>query len=242
MGQLEKYGLYVLCLLIFLILGVTVMGSGAVAAPKNDAKAQRDGSASPQLAVGDPRDDGRDSGGARAAGDDRAAAKLPDIRKLLAATAAPKPAANDPSAADAAATRAGANDTAGPVGATAPANPGKGAGAPPATPPSQPVSAERPIYEIQRGDNYELIARERFGTRSLAGEIMRLNPKLDPKKLRPGHSIQLPTAAEVEAFLAKRAEKRTGVKLGGSYKIAKGDTLIGIAKRQLGSEGRLADI
>src|SRR5262245_54283598 len=32
MGQLEKYGLYVLCLVIFLILGVTIWGGGEVPA------------------------------------------------------------------------------------------------------------------------------------------------------------------------------------------------------------------
>ncbi len=38
MGQLEKYGLYVLCLLIFLILGVTLWGSGTVGAFEKNRK------------------------------------------------------------------------------------------------------------------------------------------------------------------------------------------------------------
>ena len=34
MGQLEKYGLYVLCLVIFLILGVTLWGGGDAVTPQ----------------------------------------------------------------------------------------------------------------------------------------------------------------------------------------------------------------
>ena len=39
MGQLEKYGLYVLCLVIFLILGVTIWGGGDLPPPGKNSTA-----------------------------------------------------------------------------------------------------------------------------------------------------------------------------------------------------------
>src|SRR5262245_14080211 len=50
MGQLEKYGLYVLCLVIFLILGVTIWGGGDL-----QASPKRGPSSSPSNLMADAR-------------------------------------------------------------------------------------------------------------------------------------------------------------------------------------------
>lgn len=214
MGQLEKYGLYVLCLLIFLILGVTLWGSGTV-------NAQLDGQKpAGQHLKAVPRGGPEDSAGTRSA-------KLPNFRELL--TPAPAPRKTPPPS----------GPKPGPKPESKPENGSAGAEKP-APPAAEP--AVRPTYKIQRGDNYESIAREQFGQRSLAAEIARLNPRLDPRKLLPGNEILMPTQAEVDAFVARRVGAKTGLQVGGRYTIVRGDTLIGIAKRKLGSEKRLADI
>ncbi|MCR9248031.1 MAG: LysM peptidoglycan-binding domain-containing protein [bacterium] len=257
MGQLEKYGLYVLCLLIFLILGVTLWGSGNVnngnggTAPVGHLNAGGDsnggssnGSATgpgasnrvdPVVNNGGSNGAGSNGGGSGSAANNGASGnvRLPNFRELLTPGSRPSPIANH-----AAANRGGATN----ASHRAAGNQRQPVQTPPKPAPKPAPVASRPTYKIQRGDTYESIARERFQTRSMVSEIARLNPRLDPLKLRPGLEILMPTKAEAETFLAGRAAKRAGVKLGNTYTIKKGDTLIGIAKRELGSERRLREI
>lgn len=258
MGQLEKYGLYVLCLLIFLILGVTLMGSGTVEANPDgqrdrqsvqDLNASREGGGA--LPVNDrdtTRSNGAPANGSPANGAPvngspanrspaNGGARAPNFRELLTPSARPS---NGGASSSVATPNPRPNTTPSNGGNNPPSN-GRTVTPDPA-PVHTPAPADRPTYTIRRGDNYESIARELFGTRALVGEIARLNPRIDPLKLQPNKTILVPTKAEAEAFIAQRAAKRTGVQLGGTYKIKKGDTLIDIAKQQLGSEGRLADL
>ena len=47
-------------------------------------------------------------------------------------------------------------------------------------------------YVIQEGDLLESIAREHLGSRNRWREIVELNPGLNPRNLKLGHTIRLP--------------------------------------------------
>lgn len=110
-------------------------------------------------------------------------------------------------------------------------------------------------YTIQRGDSLALIAKRRLGAESRWTDIQAANPGLDPKRLAPGTTIQLPADAKAGApstIVASAATKaapkpkrgggegtRAGTK---SYTIRKGDVLRAIARRELGDEGRWKEI
>lgn len=129
---------------------------------------------------------------------------------------------------------------------------------------SQPTStpaAGTTAYTIQRGDSLALIAKRQLGAESRWTEIQSANPGLDPKRLKLGATIQLPSGAAPQApaqnTLAKAATKvtpkstpapapapKTAVAKSGtrSYTVKKGDMLRSIARAQLGDEGRWKEI
>ncbi|MCA8977558.1 MAG: LysM peptidoglycan-binding domain-containing protein [Planctomycetes bacterium] len=231
MGQLEKYGLYVLCLLIFLILGVTLWGSGEI-----KDRGARERSVSKDLnatTVGDEVE--RSNGGrpidatAGSGGGNKAA--LPDFKALLQPQTPPK---KDP--------------TIGKGGRAVDVGEGGGPNQPevpvvnPEPPAPPPASTARGTHVIKSGDNFESIALKYFGERLLRVEISRLNPKLDPRRLQVDQEVVLPSAAEVEQFLAKRRPSRPTTVVGSSYTIVGGDTIEGIASRLLGSRKRSKEI
>lgn len=237
MGQLEKYGLYVLCLVIFLILGVAIWGG---------EPARAGGGPSPnQLVL---------SGG-------------PGSEKLASPPKPAEPAKKDlaPTPLDdllAASPRRTAGDRTKETGRDGGKEGGKEAGKPeskdgsaPAAPPA--ADTVRPTHKVKHGDTLEEIARERLGSKALAKEILRLNPKVEPTLLRVGKELVLPSKAELrqlqeaaaaaKAGAAKTAEVAAGkaapakvepAPAARSYQITKGDTFAGIAKRLYGSEKR----
>ena len=261
MGQLEKYGLYVLCLVIFLILGVAIFadGSPVQALPRRD------------LATLGSTPSGLGNVGQRV---DAPQPKLnaDDIANLFRV-------AEPPAAPPQPANRAGSSPS--PSPAPAPKS-GEGT-APPASPPSpspavdpgtgtQPANDVRAVHVVRAGDTFDKIARTVFGRASLAQEIQRLNPKLDPTKLRVGTEVVLPSRADlakkypdVAAAMpggdAKKAEpkdvpkgdaakndaakndaKPAGPAGTRSYTIRKGDTFEGVALALLGKKTRTDEI
>jgi nucleoid-associated protein YgaU len=48
------------------------------------------------------------------------------------------------------------------------------------------------IYEVQSKDNLTQIAREQLGSETLWKQILKMNPGLDPAKMRPGMKVKLP--------------------------------------------------
>lgn len=226
MGQLEKYGLYVLCLLIFLILGVTVMGSGEVA----DA-ASRQGEMAKLAGPGRPEQ----LGGLQARPDANGPAggsgvtTIVDILRPNPLPEKPEPKVEP-----------------GPHGEL----PEIGGDAPKVTdepqPPAPVADAARPRHTIRPGDNFERIALEYYGRRSLGAKLRQLNAKVDPRRMKPGSEIDLFTKVEVDALLGKQApvnrtgdEVPAGVRL---YTIQQNDTFEGIALRELGSRRRVDEI
>jgi LysM repeat protein len=212
MGQLEKYGLYVLCLVIFLILGVTIWGGDEVAPARPTPIAQPI----------------RADRSAPAPEAQRALASVAD--EVLDILQTPNAAAPSPRgvAVDSAAN--GANgaavvDSVLDVPSPAPA----------------PVAVPA-VYVVQDGDTFGSIAKAKLGKESRWPELQRLNPAVQPSKLRKGQELKLPTAAAAET--KKKLDAPLPLPADGTrtYVVAKGDNYERIALNQLGSRKRTADL
>lgn len=206
MGQLEKYGLYVLCLVIFLILGVTIWGGGEVAAGRSSAVAMH--------AVGGVNARSPDGGSV-------AASRSRSLDLLL--PAAPPPQEPRPVPGSDRSSAGGSQPTR----------------EEPARPAADGPATE--FYTVQDGDSFEGIAAARLGSRAAWTEIQQLNPGVDPRRLRPGQQIKLPSAAAGAARERSKPARggSTEVRDGGrSYTVKKGDTIEGIALNVLGSRAR----
>ena len=225
MGQLEKYGLYVLCLVIFLILGVSIWGGGELPPQR------RGGPANTELKAG-------------TAAANRSAAKptasLAEFEDLLRPAERPK---NEPKAEPKKPEVKAADASAGKGGETTAANGATGDLAAPAAAPA-PAPETRRTHKVQSGDTFESISKLHFGTPALRAEIGRLNSRLEPTKLKLGHEVLLPTPAEAKAILERGRKQPAGETPAspGTYRIKKGDTLEGIALRELGSRSRVAEL
>jgi len=247
MGQLEKYGLYVLCLLIFLIIGVSIWGEPANAAT----------------------DPGTKNESAKVAKADKPAAPRVDLKELVSPV---KPAANPVSTkgADAPVPSPLADvglDSGGGKDAKKSDTSKNDAKVEPAKTEPKPDNTKRPTHRVKSGDTFESIAIG-LGDKKLVPVLLQLNPKIDPKALAIGTEVQLPTAAELASHKAsakgvadagkgktdgkpadaKPADEKKPAKApetsGGvrTYTIAQGDTLSGLAKRLFGSDKRVDDI
>ncbi len=238
MGQLEKYGLYVLCLVIFLILGVTIWGPGPDLPAKRvvaDAGVNGPGLNSLSATLGPSEvKNGTPTGSLREllGGDDKPAKKPVTPSPTGSSTDQPPE-----------------------------ANGGPQENTPPAKVPDQPghtdepAKGDRPTHKVRAGDNFERIAREELGNPALQTLIVQLNPRIDPRKLQIGQSVLLPTAAEIaqaKPAVAPAADKRSDKATPQAaiaanlatrnYKVASGDTLEGIARRELGSIRRVDEV
>lgn len=230
MGQLEKYGLYVLCLVIFLILGVTIWG-------------EPDG----------VRPDGRNAAApinaSREVGGSTGAPRTPTSADHNRGPAIPVDATlgGDGSNSLASLLQPPADFGKKPVAApsTPVSTPAEkpSVDKPPVKPEPQPASSTRE-YKVKKGDTLEGIASRELGSRARVGEIQALNPKLKATSLQIGQAIVLPGAGSI----AKTPTPVTGgevLQRAGAfrdYKVGKGDTLDRIARLELGSSARVDDI
>jgi LysM repeat protein len=245
MGQLEKYGLYVLCLVIFLILGVTTMGgdppspSGRSQSAAINAPAGPSGTASPTANTPRPTD----------------AALTRSLQDLLSpggGNGAAPPTNGGVAGGDPRRTDPPKTDPTAKVDPAPKAEPGK------LDPPkSDPAAPTRVAYKVQDNDTLDGIARARLGSSSLWKDIVKLNPGLEPTKLRAGKEIWLPTMASLKAADSKKSDasktdnKTDGKKTltvpalaGGdrTYTVKKGDNFERIAVAQLGSKKRAQEL
>jgi nucleoid-associated protein YgaU len=162
MGQLERYGLYVLVLVIFLILGVAIWG-GDPASGTNPISAS--GTA---MSV---------SGKPEAAGDNRSLSDLyrsqfvdsGDQFEDLPIAGGAKPAAER-----------GARES----------SKGEPASSPATTPTPNPAVADG-LYEMRDDTLWDVAVRE-YGDGTQWTRVQAANPELDPKRLRKGQRIVLP--------------------------------------------------
>ena len=239
MGQLEKYGLYVLCLVIFLILGVTIWGGGDLQAASRRT---------PPPPTSDLKAGVAPIGNAASARDGHAAV-VPNLEDLLRPAQRPSddPKKKEPKPVEAGGAGNPGSDPAVAAGKEGKEKEGKEKGA--------AMPETRPTYKVQARDTFDNIARAKLGNSSLRTEIARLNPGVDASRLQIGQQLILPTAAEVAAA-GGRAPADAGSKKADasakadasvpaaakSYTIAKGDTLEGLARRELGSVKRTNEI
>ncbi|MEC7724173.1 MAG: LysM domain-containing protein [Planctomycetota bacterium] len=222
MGQLEKYGLYVMCLVIFLILGVTLWGepasaqraaAGVAAINADDGPARAD----VEEASFSPRTSSLD----KLLGPDERPSRAPTRASELSSLLADPP-------------------------ATPPAPVVEPAPAPkvdPAPAPKPAPVAKRVRYTVKRGDSLSLIAQKQCGTVKMKGKILALNPKIkDENDIREGQELILPVGDGAGAVGAKSANKVVASGAYRDHKVRKGENMESIARKMLGSTARWKEI
>lgn len=133
---------------------------------------------------------------------------------------------------------------------------------PPLRYPGERTSLGRPgkdgsiVHVVRKGETLSDISKIYYGTSSRWKEILRLNPKLEPTKMRPGDEIVVSRASPAIKRSAtvmnttpsptneRVAHAATGEPASAprTYVVQKGDTLGQIAQRLLGSVKRLDDL
>ncbi len=232
MGQLEKYGLYVMCLVIFLILGVSLWDVGEPPSP-----AKQTPSITTQVATNGNAGSSAGIGGVDSSELD--ALFRPTERPRDGRQPAKPPAADGGRAAETVASEAavdkGGNRSGGDKSG------GDKAGTPPVDAGKPPAEGRRAKYRIQQDDTLESIARSKLGSAALHAEIQRLNPEVRPTRLRVGQEIVLPSSAD----LALRSPTKAAAPIASGerlYTVRKGDNLEGIAGSQLGDKRRVDEL
>ena len=212
MGQLEKYGLYVLCLVICMILGVAIWGEG----PKPAAGAE----SNTVLVTGDT-----------------AGLNGSKVRNMPTESDIGREFANFldtyeiPSAARAEAIQATQ------ASAPSPSSNSEGSTAPAPAPASEPL-----VYVVKDGDNLEAISKRFYGKRHQWRKIQKANPKVNPRKLRQGMKLVIPAPSATSPVATASGGNTSTSKAPKTYKVAKGDSLARISKRFFQTEDYADDI
>jgi nucleoid-associated protein YgaU len=207
MGQLERYGLYVLCLVIFLILGVAIWGGDPVASMPatalQDAAPQRLEEQGPPPATVDtffaPAHDTKPGGD-----------ELLGVESAAGGTSAPQT----------------PND----------AGPSKPA---PAAEPA-PVTPSFKSYVVKQNDSLERIARRELGSVKHLDRLRELNPDIDPKRMRVGTLLRLPTVMAASTAAAEPQKPATAS--ADSYKVKPGDSPWTISQAVFGTNAYAKEI
>ena len=215
MGQLEKYGLYVMCLVIFLILGVTLWGEPANAT--RTASRQRagveEGASGPMEASFSGRTQ-RSTLDSLLQPVERPAPSSPAPQPQPAVTLSPEPKPPEPVASPAA----------------------------PKPEPRVEPSRARTNYVIKKGDDMGKIAQQQLGSAKFRDRIQELNPDVDPNRMQIGASLILPARAEIESARLESPNKAVASGAYRLYRIRKGDSFEKSAKRQLGARKRWTEL
>ncbi len=242
MGQLEKYGLYVLCLVIFLILGVTIWGEPASALKKEGRESvairanalgidANGGAAAARVRTATPVSIGAlPSGPANANRLLVNAGNAGGDQGLMDSWLRPGARPPQPQPGKTPVVPAGAGKPA--AGPTS----GGPAGGEKVTTPVKPKRAATRTYKVRKGDTLGAIAQKQLGSTSHVGAIEKLNPGLDVDRLSIGKMIVLPGSAAASSAPAS---------LSGSYRtyiISKGDSFERIARIELGSARRVSEV
>ena len=216
MGQLEKYGLYVLCLVIFLILGVAIWGEPAAASPgqREDVVAMRVGGVgSTQVGNGISSPQRR--------------SLLPDpLNELLG----PEPTVLD---------LVSSVSVDVPSKATVKKSTPEVAAKPELVADVKPkpeVAATR-VYKVRKNETLSEIALKQLGSTRYVKQIMAVNPGLTDR-IYIGQRIKLPAKK-------KSSRSRGSAVLDNSvrkYTICPGDNFSRIAKVELGDASRFGEI
>jgi nucleoid-associated protein YgaU len=100
------------------------------------------------------------------------------------------------------------------------------------------------MYEVQKGDNAQVISQKRYGTTKHWKAILKANPLLDFTRLKPGRVIKVPHDPENTQGIVVEAPTTPGTGNGDyvEYTVASGDTLMGIAKALYGKSSMWEEI
>ena len=229
MGQLEKYGLYVMCLVIFLILGVTLWGEPANAQRASGASGGRGTAINASVAGG--------ASGAETASFSPGRSQLDD---LLVRAELPPPAPERG--------RLSSLLESPPKPKAAPKVAPKAA--PKAAPKVEPKVAPKPKpvalrtrYKVKRGDSLGLIAQRECGTVKMKGKILELNPSIkNEHDIQVGQELVLPGGDQARGVGRKSANKAVASGAYRTHKVRKGDNMEDIAAQKLGSRKRVGEI
>lgn len=170
MGQLERYGLYVLCVVIFLILGVALWGGDPTPPPSSSSSTALE-VARNRLQTPPPTPERDDV--------------VERLRREFSSSSVRNPA---PAPLDATLALEGVRDAnVQPVNADL-----HGVT-------STPVVHAAREYEVKKDDALESIAKSELGAAKYWRDILAANPGLVPTKLRPGMKIKLPAIDKAPA-------------------------------------------
>lgn len=232
MGQLERYGLYVLVVVIFLILGVAIWGGDPVEAGRG---------------VSDPLQ--ADPHTARQLPERAPAAGFFEVRPPRVLPSAPRsvPAGSEEVAGPRSPSQAPAVSTAAPA-RSEPALSGLARALPelrrgksktpqegvPAQALERPVAARR-TYRVRPGDTIESIARRELGSVRYVRAILDLNRSVDPRRMREGTLLVLPEPQSAPRPQDRPSGTPARVTGGRTYRFRKGDSLWTVSRRLYGS-------
>jgi LysM repeat protein len=95
-------------------------------------------------------------------------------------------------------------------------------------------------YTVQKGDTVSIICERELGSIKFQSALMESNPELQPHRLYPGIVLELPSKASLQTIADEVNSERQDLK--DAYIVQKGDSLYGIATKQLGSPQRVSEI
>ena len=218
MGQLEKYGLYVLVVVIVLILGVAIWGDGRtepddvlLAGGDGVAPALTDLDYGRRAGVDAPYEPTRDP----AAGPNGGAGGALPLDDLIVTPPGP-----------------------GVEGAP----PGGGGTTPPQPEPEpQPAPSGPQDYEVQSGDNPTKIVKRFGGTDADVPAFLAANPGLNPRRMKAGDKVVVPSFGASRSPALERREggpvetQEAPRALPATYVVKAGDTPGGISSKLYGT-------
>jgi nucleoid-associated protein YgaU len=247
MGQLEKYGLYVLVIVIVMILGVALMGEPGtdsrsdlkVADIKVDGDGDRDSRRTPAATEQDEEKpserllpvfgDFQDGDALFTDASGPAQPPKPDP-KVDPAT----PAVTIPPSRDLGSSELDGNRTA-KADPRALEETGKLAVSPP------PVSSAVRKHKIVAGDTPSSLAEQYLGSARYVQQILDANPGIDPRRIQLGTEFVIPAATRKEAAPRRESSRESGESAplpqgARKHLIVPGDTLASLAIEYLGAE------
>jgi nucleoid-associated protein YgaU len=102
-----------------------------------------------------------------------------------------------------------------------------------------PAASDPTTYIVQNGETFVSIAQAKYGNSAYYSHLIRANPNIDPRKLRPGMAIKVPPASEVKAVVnTPTQEAAAPVDEKSEYRIASGDSLYKISIKLYGKADR----
>jgi nucleoid-associated protein YgaU len=115
-------------------------------------------------------------------------------------------------------------------------------------PPAAPARESSRTHTIAAGETFVSIARAVYGDGKYFKAIVDANPNVDPGRLKPGMTIQLPPASQVKE--ARKTSRSSGASSSTSalssdrksYTVQKNDSLYKIAKKVYGNGSKSDDL